>query len=196
MRIITPLSTSFLVLLLTLSAQAGTIKGTVDGGKMLKKAPAVIYLAGAKGEFKQPEKNPSMDQLNMTFIPHVLAVQEGTTIDFLNSDEVRHNVFSPDKEKYNLGTWPMGKVKSRVFAKKGVYTQLCNVHPEMEAFIVVLDTPYFGVTDKDGNFTIKDVPAGEYTIKAWHEKMRFTKQKISVPADGDAIITVARKKRR
>jgi plastocyanin len=175
---------------------AGTIAGTVDGGKKLKKAAAVVYLAGAKGEFKPPEKNPTMDQLNMTFIPHVLAIQAGTTVDFLNNDEVRHNVFSPDKEKYNLGTWPTGGVKPRTFTQKGVYTQLCNVHPEMEAFIVVLDTPWFAVTDKDGGFSISDVPPGEYTVKVWHEKMRFNKQKITVPEKGDVTLTLERKRRR
>lgn len=196
MRIITALLTSLLVIIISLPAPAGVIKGTVDGGRKLKKAAAVVYLADAKGEFKQPDKNPTMDQRNMTFIPHVLAIQAGATVDFLNNDEVRHNVFSPDKEKYNLGTWPTGEVKLRTFTQKGVYTQLCNVHPEMEAFVIVLDTPYFATTDKDGNFTINDVPPGEYTVKAWHEKMRFIKQEISVPAEGDATITVAKKQRR
>jgi plastocyanin len=196
MRIVTLLIASFVITIFSLPAVADVIKGTVDGGKKLKKAAAVVYLADAKGELKQPDNNPTMDQRNMTFIPHVLAVQAGTTIDFLNNDEVRHNVFSPDKEKYNLGTWPTGGVKPRTFIHKGVYTQLCNVHPEMEAFIVVLDTPYFATTAKDGSFTINDVPPGEYTVKVWHEKMRFNKQKVNVPADGDATITVSRKKRR
>ena len=196
MRIVTALLASFFVITTFLPAVAGVINGTVDGGKKLKKGAAVVYLADAKGEFKQLEKNPTMDQLNMAFIPHVLAVQAGTTIDFLNNDEVRHNVFSPDKEKYNLGTWPTGGVKPRTFSQKGVYSQLCNVHPEMEAFVIVLDTPYFATTDEDGSFTISDVPPGEYTVKACHEKMRFNKQKVSVPADGDATITVVKKKRR
>jgi plastocyanin len=194
MRIFTPLLA--ILLFTSLPAVAGNIKGTVEGGKKLKKAAAVVYLADAKGEFKAPAKNPTMDQRNMTFIPHILAIQIGTTVDFLNNDEVRHNVFSPDKEKYNLGTWPTGGIKPRTFTQKGVYTQLCNVHPEMEAFIIVLDTPYFTTTDKNGDFTINDVPPGEYTVKAWHEKMRFNKQKMNVPPEGDATITVSRKKRR
>lgn len=196
MRIFTALLATLLIIVISLPGQAGTIKGMVDGGKKLKKAAAVVYLAGAQGEIRKQEQNPVMDQRNMTFIPHVLAVQVGTTVDFLNNDEVRHNVFSPDKEKYNLGTWPTGDVKPRTFTQKGVYTQLCNVHPEMEAFVVVLDTPYFATTDESGNFVINDVPPGEYTVKAWHEKMRFVKQQISVPEDGEASITVSRKKRR
>ncbi len=193
---IIPLLTPLVLVMTALAVQAGTIRGRVDGGRMLKKGPAVVYLAGAKGEFKKPAGNPTMDQRNMTFIPHVLAIQTGTTVDFLNNDEVRHNVFSPDREKYNLGTWPTGKVKPHTFTQKGVYTQLCNVHPEMEAFIVVLDTPYFAVTDAEGNFVIRDVPPGTYTVKTWHEKARFARQQVSVAGDRDTEITIKRKRRR
>ena len=171
------------------TTQAAVIKGVVDGGKQLRKSPVVVYLAGVSGEIKKPAVNPTMDQRNMSFIPHVLPIQTGTTVDFLNNDEVKHNVFSPDHEKYNLGTWPQGKIKQHTFTEQGVYTQLCNVHPEMEAFIVALDTPYFALTDKDGNFEIKDVPPGDYTMKVWHEKLRFRQQQVTVSKQGvDKIV--------
>jgi plastocyanin len=166
------------------TTEAAVIKGVVEGGKKIRKSPVVVYLSGTQGEYKKPAANPTMDQRNMSFIPHVLPIQTGTTVDFLNNDEVKHNVFSPDHEKYNLGTWPQGTVKEYTFTKQGVYTQLCNVHPEMEAFIVALDTPYFALTDKDGNFEIKDVPPGDYTMKVWHEKLRFKKQQINVSEQG------------
>jgi len=175
---------------------ATTIKGVVEGGKYIERSPVVVYLAGAQEEFKKPPVNPTMDQRNMTFIPHVLPVQTGTTVDFLNNDEVKHNVFSPDHGKYNLGTWPRGAVKQHTFTKQGVYTQLCNVHPEMEAYIVALDTPYFTLTDKDGNFELPAVPPGSYTIKAWHEKLRFASQDIVVTEQGAENIVIERKKRR
>jgi len=175
---------------------ATAIKGVVEGGKYIERSPVVVYLAGAQEEFKKPAVNPAMDQRNMSFIPHVLPVQTGTTVDFLNNDEVKHNVFSPDDGKYNLGTWPRGAVKQHTFTKQGVYTQLCNVHPEMEAFIVVLDTPYFTLTDKDGNFELPAVPPGSYTIKAWHEKLRFTSRDIVVTEQGAENIVIERKKRR
>lgn len=175
---------SLLLMLAAASAQAGIIRGKAEGGKLLKKSPAVVYLADVKGDFIQPAQNPTMDQRNMTFIPHVLAVQTGTTVDFLNNDEVRHNVFSPSKEKYNLGTWPRGEVKPYTYTEQGVYNQLCNVHPEMEAFVVALDTPYFATTDADGNFEISGVPEGEYTVKVWHEKLKFIKQTAVVPENG------------
>ena len=120
-----------------------------------------------------------MDQKGMTFIPHVLPVVKGTTVKFLNSDPYAHNVFSPEG-KYNLGTWPTGQTRDHKFDKPGVYTQLCRVHPEMEAFIVVLDTPYFTVTDKTGKYTIKGVPAGKYTLVAWSEKLKEGKQAVTV----------------
>jgi plastocyanin len=178
------------------AADAGTIKGKIDGGKRLKRSPAIVYLADAKGDFKASAVNPTMDQRGMTFIPHVLPIQVGTTVDYLNNDEVRHNVFSPDKEKYNLGSWPAGDIKQHVFTEKGVYSQLCNVHPEMEAFIVVLDTPYFATTAKDGSYELIGVPSGEYTVKVWHERLRFKKQQITVSASGDVQVNFTPRKRR
>jgi len=178
------------------TAEAAVIKGVVEGGKRIKKSPVVVYLSEASGEFKKPVTNPTLDQRNMTFIPHVLPIQTGTTVDFLNNDEVKHNVFSPDHEKYNLGTWPRGAAKQYTFSNKGVYAQLCNVHPEMESFIVALDTPYFALTDKDGNFELQGVPPGDYTIKVWHEKLRFKKQQIAVSEKGVDSVVFKRKKRK
>ncbi len=187
-----------LLLLATLVANgwAAAIKGTVDGGKQLKRSPAVVYLAEVAGKFTAPAQNPIMDQHNMTFVPHVLPVQTGTTVDFLNSDEVRHNIFSPDHEKYNLGTWPRGEIKQHTFAEQGVYTQLCNVHPEMKGFIVALDTPYFVLTDEAGNFELKDVPPGNYTVKAWHEKLHFDKQQINLTEAGVTDLVIRNRKSR
>ncbi len=178
------------------TAEAAAIKGVVEGGKRIKRSPVVVYLGDASGEFKKPVANPTLDQRYMTFIPHVLPIKTGTTVDFLNNDEVKHNVFSPDHEKYNLGTWPKGAIKQYTFDKKGVYTQLCNVHPEMESFIVALDTPYFALTDKDGNFELQDVPPGDYTIKVWHEKLRFKKRQIAVSEKGAENIVFRKQKRK
>ena len=180
----------------TATADAAVIKGVVEGGKSIKRSPVVVYLAEAPGEFKKPVNNPTLDQRNMTFIPHILPIQTGTTVDFLNNDEVKHNVFSPDHEKYNLGTWPKSAIKQYTFTNKGVYTQLCNVHPEMESFIVALDTPYFALTDQDGNFELQGVPPGNYTVKVWHEKLRFEKQQLAVTEKGIENVVFERKKRK
>ena len=178
------------------TTEAAAIKGVVEGGKRIKRSPVVVYLGDASGEFIKPVTNPTLDQRNMTFIPHVLPIKTGTTVDFLNNDEVKHNVFSPDHEKYNLGTWPKGAIKQYTFTDKGVYTQLCNVHPEMESFIVALDTPYFALTDQDGNFELQGVPPGDYTIKVWHEKLRCKKQQRAVSEKGAENIVFRKQKRK
>jgi hypothetical protein len=115
-----------------------------------------------------------MDQKNLVFSPHVLPVLQGTTVDFLNGDEVLHNVFSPDKccDRFNLGSWPQGQIRSYTFKARCAATLLCKVHAEMEGFIVVLPTPWFAVTDKAGAYSIKDLPDGGYTVKVWHPKFK------------------------
>jgi plastocyanin len=172
--------------------QAASLIGVVEGGKKLKKSRAVVYLTGNFNIAVKSQKQPILDQHNMAFKPHVLPVSMGTTVAFLNSDEVRHNVYSPDQEKYNLGSWPKGEKKVYQFKQKGVYTQLCNVHPEMESFIIVLDTPYFVLAEKKGHFEIKNIPPGDYTVRVWHEKLRFKKQKITI-GENDFEIVLNRK---
>ncbi len=147
------------------------------------------WLDQAPGQFPPPQKHALMDQKNLAFVPHVLPVVAGTTVDFLNSDAVLHNVFTPDKcaGKFNLGTWPKGEVRSMKFEKTGCSpVLLCNVHPEMEAFVVVLQNPYAGVTDKTGAYTIADVPEGKYTLKAWNRKFLDATGTVTVPKSGEA----------
>ncbi len=126
-----------------------------------------------------------IDQRKMAFIPHVVAVQQGTTVEFLNSDPVGHNVYWPSisgnkKLQHNLGTWPKGEKKPFQFNDLGVASLLCNVHPEMSGYVVVVPTPYFAVTDKDGNFEIKNIPAGKYTLKTWSEDGKPVTQAVDV----------------
>jgi len=158
----------------------GTIKGAIQGPPK-KAVNALIYIEEVNQAYAPPAKHAEMDQKNLVFEPHVLPVIKGSVVDFLNGDDVRHNVFSPSQEKYNMGTWPKGEIKGRTFDKLGVYVQLCNVHAEMEGFIVVLQNPYYCLTKKDGVFEIKDVPPGTYVLKAWQEKLKKTQeQKITV----------------
>ncbi len=155
------------ILLPGMKATAGEITGKVTAAKKKYLPNAVIYIDSVKGDFKPPEKHPVMNQKNLVFQPHVLPILAGTTVDFLNSDDVAHNVFSPDESagKFNLGTWPKGQIKSYTFEKrcKNVCDAvlLCNVHPEMEAFVVMMQNPYFSTTDEEGNFSIASVPAGK-----------------------------------
>jgi plastocyanin len=181
----------FIILMIYISAagvKAGDITGKINVKGARHDGNAVIYIDKVDGKtFEPPKEHAVMDQKNLTFIPHVLPVLMGTTVDFLNSDDVLHNVFTPNKcaEKFNLGTWPKGKIRSGTFKKPGcIAVMLCNVHPEMESFILVLETPYYAVSEKDGSYIIKNVPAGTYTLMVWHEKFQANPSKISVPEQG------------
>ncbi len=167
---------------------SGTVKVTGSAG-----APAaVVYIQQAAGTFTPPGKPVEMDQKQMQFIPHVLPVVAGTTVKFLNSDPTPHNVFSPDSEKYNLGTWPQGQSKDYAFTKCAkppcVYTQLCRVHPEMEGYVVVLQNSYFAVTDKTGHYQIEGVPPGSYTVAVWHVKAKAQPKPVTVDAAKPATV--------
>jgi len=172
------------------AAENGSVTGTVAAKGLRTNANIVVSLEGPGLKVVPPPKPIEMDQKGMLFIPHVLPVVRGTTVRFLNSDPLPHNVFSPEA-KYNLGTWPQGETKDQKFDKPGVYTQLCRVHPEMESVVVVLDTPYFAATDKTGAFEIENVPPGTYTLVAWSEKLKGVKQPITVEAGKRATVNLA-----
>jgi len=175
-----------LALVLASAGRANEIKGKV-GVQGLKSAENIAVYVDVipDKKFDAPKDHVVIDQRKMAFIPHVVAVQQGTTVDFLNSDPVGHNVYWPSvsgnkKLAHNLGTWPKGEKKPFQFNDVGVASLLCNVHPEMSGYIVVVPTPYFAVTDKDGNFSIKNVPAGKYTVKTWSEDGKPTTQAVDV----------------
>ena len=153
---------------------ASNIEGQVTVKSARDNSNAVVYIDKIPGKTFTPPPTPvPLDQVNLTFVPHVLPVLVGTKVAFPNSDDIRHNVFSPTPwSKFNLGTYPKLTTKYYVFDKPGTVTLLCNVHAEMSAYVVVTETPYFAVTDKAGNFTLKNVPPGKYVLKVWHEKAK------------------------
>jgi len=182
-------------LALTSPLLAGDLHGKVVAKGVRDSADAVVYVAAVPGKtFATPTKHAEMDQTNLTFQPHVLPVLVGTTVDFLNSDAVLHNVFSPQAcaDKFNLGTWPKGQTRSFTFKKECMATLLCKVHPEMEAFVLALPTPYFAVTEADGSYSIKDVPDGSYTVKVWHPKLKPTQKEVKVAGSTTADFEVSR----
>ncbi len=172
--------------LLTTALYAGEITGTVTAQGMRSPASIAVYIDTIAGKtFPAPAQHVLMDQKKMTFVPHVLVVLKGTTVDFLNSDPVGHNVYWPSisgnrKLAHNLGTWPQGVKKSFTFNDEGAAPLLCNVHPEMSGYIVVVPTPYFAVTDESGHFAIKDVPPGHYTLKSWSEQGKPVSEAVDV----------------
>lgn len=125
-----------------------------------------------------------LDQINLTFVPHVLPVILGATVSFPNSDEVRHNVFSPSPAKrFNLGIYPRGVVRQVTFDNAGEVVLLCNVHEEMSAYVLVLETPHFVSTRKDGSFLLQRLPPGKYTVTAWHEEFKTVTQAAEITRD-------------
>ncbi len=161
--------------------QGSGVEGRIVVRSARDSSNAVVYIDRIPGRrFPPPSQPLRLDQVNLTFVPHVLPVLVGTTVAFPNSDEVRHNVFSPGPSKFNLGTYPRNQIKYHLFDKPGVATLLCNVHAEMSAYVVVTETPYFDVTGKEGRFALKDVPPGKYVLKVWHERGRPATMEITV----------------
>ena len=189
----------FAVLLSARLATAGEIKGKVSVQGLRSAENIAVYVDAIAGKnFDAPAQHVVIDQKKMTFIPHVVAVLKGTTVDFLNSDPVGHNVYWPSisgnkKLQHNLGTWPKGEKKAFQFNDLGVASLLCNVHPEMSGYVVVVPTPYFAVTSKDGEFVIKDVPAGKYTLKTWSEDGKPTTETVDA-SSGSATVELTVKK--
>ncbi len=176
------------------AAYAGTISGTVEKHG----AGSVVYVDAGPGKtFPSPTNHPVVDQRSLAFQPHVIVIQQGTTVDFLNSDSVSHNVFwtsvgGNKKLAHNLGTWPQGQTRSFKFENPGVIPVLCNVHPEMSGFIVVSPTPYFAQTDNAGNYKIENVPDGSYTVTAWHDGTKPASKKVTVSGDTKADFALSK----
>ena len=183
-----------LALMIFVTAPARLDASNIEGQVIVKSARdnsnAVVYIDKIPGKtFAPPSAPVPLDQVNLTFVPHVLPVLAGTKVAFPNSDDIRHNVFSPTpSSKFNLGTYPKLTTKYYVFDKPGTVTLLCNVHAEMSAYVIVTETPYFAVTDKAGNFSLKNVPAGKYVLKVWHEKAKPTSMPIIVE-DNRTVVT-------
>jgi plastocyanin len=184
-----------LLALLASSLPAGDLHGKVVCKGVRDSGDAVVWIDAIPGKtFPAPKEHAKVDQSNLVFVPHVLPVLAGTTVDFLNSDAVLHNVFTPEAcaEKFNLGTWPKGQIRSYEFKKECVAALLCKVHPEMEAFIVAVPTPYFALTKADGSYRIPDVPDGTYTVKVWHAKLKPTQKSVAVSGATPAEFEISR----
>lgn len=193
---------ALLVLILgwvTSAEAAATVTGKVliggQGGlpkvRGITMSDFVVTIEGAKGPAVVPPSARSivLDQKNITFVPHVLAVQVGATVDFPNSDPIFHNVYSiSEAKKFNLGMYPKGMKKTVTFDRPGIVELRCNVHSEMKAYILVKETPHFAATSRLGTYTIPNVPAGNYKITLWHERLPAQQKSISVSADGSVTV--------
>lgn len=162
------------------AAGGGTVAGKVDVKPARFQDETVVYLKTVPGS--RPAATVQMDQKGMKFVPHVLTVTKGDTVDFLNHDNVAHNVYSPDNEGYNLGTFKQNETRSHTFDKTGTYTQLCSIHPEMLGYVFVGQNPYAAAVDAKGHYAIKDVPAGTYQLEVWNAKLKAPAKSVTVAA--------------
>lgn len=143
--------------------------------------------SSAKGVFVRPRF--VMDQRDLTFVPHVLPILVGSTVEFPNSDPVYHNVFSFSKIKtFDLGRYPTGHSKAVTFNNPGVVKVYCDMHSQMNAFILVLANPYFTLTDEQGDYLIRDLPAGTYKVKAWFARLPEKTASITIRAGETATL--------
>ncbi len=144
----------------------------------------VVYLEGRGIErIRRESRKAVLDQRNATFIPHVLPIARGTTVEIVNQDKTYHNVFSLSSvKKFNIGRRPTGEAVPVVFDKAGIVQVFCDIHSHMNAYIVVLDTDIFTQPKADGTFMLNDLPAGDYTLHVWHERFAAPPVTVSVKA--------------
>jgi plastocyanin len=177
------IATAAALLLSSLSVHAageGVVAGKVSATPDKYLNDTVVYLKDVPGAYSP--KTHTMDQKGMEFRPHILTITAGDSVKFLNSDGVDHNVYTPDGDAYNLGVFPKGQVREHQFAKTGVYTQLCSIHPEMLAYIFVGQNPYAAAVKKDGSFRIDNVPPGTYQVAVWNPKLKAEEAPVTVAA--------------
>jgi plastocyanin len=167
----------------------GAVAGKVDVSPPRFQDETVVYLADVPGTWKP--RTHAMDQRGMKFIPLVLAVTAGDTVRFLNNDGEPHNVFSPDQEAFNLGTFQSGDQRSQTFEAPGVYRIRCSIHPEMLAWVFVAPNPFAAPVDRRGRFALKDVPPGTYKLTVWNAHVEGLEKPVTVAAGKTAEETLS-----
>jgi plastocyanin len=160
-------------------AQVGTVTARVavvrNTSSKQQNADVVVWLSPLQPQsnpysFPQDTKPARLVQKNKTFEPHLLVVRAGSVVEFPNSDPFFHNVFSLfEGKRFDLGLYEAGSTRTVRFDRPGVSYIFCNIHSQMSAVIVALDTPYYSVSSRDGSVAIPNVPPGRYLLQVWHE---------------------------
>ena len=176
---------SAILLLAVPIARAATLTVDVRNARGAVVRDAVVYAVPEGRSFPLVKSTAVMDQRNRTFVPHVLAVQTGTAVHFPNSDDVRHQVysFSPAKT-FQLPLYEGTPANPIVFDKPGVVALGCNIHDRMTAYIVVVDTPYFAATTREGQVTLPNVAGGKYVVHVWHPDLKADPAAVTLATTG------------
>jgi plastocyanin len=187
----TPRTTPFALLAASLlglaprpASAGGTVAGKVDVTPARFQDETVVYLKAVPG--RRAPATHAMDQKGMKFIPLVLAIAAGDTVEFLNHDGVEHNVFSPDGEAFNLGTFKSEDKRAYTFDQPGVYKIKCSIHPEMLGWVFVGENPYAAPLDRKGRFRIENVPPGTYALAVWNAHVKGPERTVTV-AEGKTV---------
>jgi plastocyanin len=183
-----------LSLAVTAPAAAGTVRGRVEviekGGKRASDlADAVVWVEGPK--VKPHPSSATITMKGKTFEPRVAVVPVGGTVAFPNQDPVFHNVFSVSGEnRFDLDLYKKPKSGARVFRHPGLVRVFCNIHPQMSAYVLVRDNPFWARPSEGGAFEIPDVPAGAWVVKAWHERAGEASQAVTVTEEGEVDVPI------
>jgi plastocyanin len=167
---------------------AGTVTGRVNVVGRVTQSPTttIVYAEALEGRSNPQPGRYTLLQRNKTFIPRVLAVPAGSTVNFPNNDLIFHNVFSLSRPNpFDLGLYRSGSAKSRHFSAAATYRVFCNIHPQMTAIILVLPTSFIAEADSSGAFRL-DLPAGRYRVTAWSERSQPASAEVSLTATGSA----------
>ena len=178
-------------------AFSATVSGKVSFATKRGQHPVVtetlLWLEPTGG--KAPQRAPMIYQMTTrgkAVVPHVLAIPVGSTVEFPNDDPISHNLFSlSSNNAFDLGLYRRGAGKSQRFDTPGLVNVYCNVHPNMSAVILVMDTPYYAFADQGGNYSLSGVPAGRYRLIAWNEQGGEIESPIEVTATGTVTGNVA-----
>jgi plastocyanin len=172
----------------SLSGRVQLLKG---GSPRPDASNAVVWIEGPRRDGGAGQLF-RMTQESKRFTPRVLVVPRQGTVEFPNRDPVFHNVFSVSgANRFDLGLYRSGASKSRSFPEPGLVRVYCNIHPQMVGFLLVVDSDFAAITDRNGAFRFEGVPAGSWTLHAWHEEGTETSVPLSVPAAGDAPLTIS-----
>ncbi len=155
-----------------------------DSADVDERQNIIVYIEQAPVGATEPTKAATLRQHDERFLPHVLPVVRGTTVAFPNDDPLFHNVFSLSRAKsFDLGRYARGSARSVTFDRSGIVQVFCHIHSDMSAVALVLDNPYFAVPDAEGRYTIPHLPPGDYTVVAWHERIRPITHRLHLEPD-------------
>jgi hypothetical protein len=211
-----------IVLFVAAPASAGVVRGVVhvpsvssDAGAALNAYPgrasslpgshgphrglvtdAVVFVerlpAAADSLIPPPARRPRLAQKDQCFMPRVVPIAMGTTVDFPNLDPIYHNVFSPSPlKRFDLGKYPRGESRAVTFNRPAVVNVFCDIHSDMEAFVLVLPHHAFTQPDADGHYVLPALPPGRYVLRAWHPDLQEIRREIDVPEGDDLQVDLS-----